>query len=239
VRRHAAAVLIAFAAATLVLGLGTSPVRAECPFGDAAWPEITPAIPTAREIIVGEVVTDVSNADLDLGAGQEARAYALRVTYVLRGKMRPDDLVDIQFLLPNWPQTHYSGADGPSPSCTYLRATPGEVIALAFDALHPGGPMSANGEDWIQPPTRYNAVGVIEGPGGNYGTGRYRERVTLSQLRRLASLPQTDTADPVPGRSGGAGSILMLVTGLIGLGFGLCRFRGRRVAPGAVRRRER
>lgn len=243
-RRHAAAVLIAFAAATSVIGLGASPVRAECPFGDAPWPEIVPAIPTACEIIVGEVVADFGEGNLDLWAGQETRAYALRVTNVLRGELRRGDLLDIQFLLPNWPQTYYTGARGPSPSCTYLRAAPGELIALAFDALQPGGPMTGNGEEWIQPPTRYNAVGVIDGPGGSHGTGGFRQRVTLRQLRNLASLPPTDTVEHALPKSGGTGTMLLLAAGLIGLTFGWRRFRaidgrGRRVAPDGARRRER
>jgi hypothetical protein len=247
VRRHAAAVLIAFAAATSVIGSTAPPVSAECPFGDAPWPEITPAIRSARSILVGDVVTDFTNADLHLGADQGPRDYALRVTRVVRGEMRPGDLLDIQFLLPNWPQTHYSGADGPSPSCSYMRASPGEVIALAFDALHPGGPMSANGEEWIQPPTRYHAVGVIKGPGGTFGTGAYRERVTLRQLRALASLPPTDTVDPmaadrVPLDSGARS--MLVAAGLVGLWLGWRRFSARRevdqrVALDGVRRSER
>lgn len=245
-RRHAAAVLFAVAAAITILGTHAWPVSAECPFGDAAWPEITPAIPTARLIVVGDVVADYDHEALHLGPDQETRAWVLRITHVLRGDARPGDLLDIQFLLPNWPQTHYSGADGPSPSCTYLRAAPGEVIALAFDALQPGGPMSANREEWIQPPTRYSAVGVIKGPGGNNGTGGYRERVTLRQLKTLAALPPTDTATPMQVNAVPSSSIdkrLLLLAGVLGLTLALRRFhqqsRGRRVALGGVRRSER
>ncbi len=89
--------------------------------------------------------------------------------------------------------------------------------------------MSANGENWIQPPTRYNAVGVIKGPGGNYGTGRYRERVTLRQLKSLAALPTTDTATLVQSNavpSTTHDTPLLLLVSVLGLGFGLRRFGG-------------
>jgi hypothetical protein len=241
VRRHAAAVLIAFAVATSAIGLAPSLVSAECPYLPP-WPEITKAIPTAREIVVGVIVTDFDQADLHLGTGQAARDYVLRITHVLRGRAQPGDLLDVQYLQPNWPQIRFFGSTGPTPSCTQLRAAPGEVIALAFEALQPGGPMKQLDYEWVQPLTRYNAVGVIRGPGGDYGTNQYRERVTLRQLRHLASLPQTDTSGPVAPKSGGTS--LLLVAGLIGLGLGMQRFRalsgrGRRVASGAVRRRER
>jgi hypothetical protein len=244
VRRHAAAVLIAFAAATSVIGLGAPPVRAECPYLPP-WPDITDAIPTARKIIVGEVVTNFELADLHLGPNQGPREYALRVTEVLRGDARSGDLVDMQYLQPNWPQIRFSNSGAPLASCTYLRAEPGEVIALAYDALHPGGRMQNLQYKWVQPPTRYNAVGVIRGPGGNAGTSDYRQPVTLRRLRALAALPQTDTADPASSSPSGSGTSPLLVAALfvLGLGLGMRRFqpqaaRGRRVAPGGVRRRE-
>jgi len=224
VRRHAAAVLIAFAAATTVSGLGASPVRAECPYLPP-WPDITDAIPTARKIIVGEIVTDFELADLHLGPNQGPREYALRVTEVLRGDARRGDLVDMQYLQPNWPQIRFSNSGGSLASCTYLRAEPGEVIALAYDALQPGGPMQNQQFKWIQPPTRYIAVGVINGPGGNAGTDFYRQPVTLQQIKFLSALPTTDAAnstqlEPVDA----AGTPLLLVAGLVGLGLGLRRF---------------
>jgi hypothetical protein len=245
VGRHAAAILIAFAAATTAIGLGTAPVRAECMYLPP-WPDITPAIGSARAIVVGEIVADFELSELGLGPDQGPRDYALRVTEVLRGDARPGDLIDMQYLGANWPQTRYSGGNGTSAaSCTHLRAKPGEVIALAFDALQPGGRMSENGTTWIQPPTRYNAVGVIKGPGGNAGTYFYRQPVTLRQLRFLASLPPTDTA-PIPDLVPLDSNRMpwLLLTGVLGLGIGIRRFRPaavrtRRVAPGAVRRRER
>ena len=130
------------------------------------WPPITDAIPTAQGIVVGEVIP-ATEVDLRLAPDEGPREHALRVTHVLRGGSRPGDLFDSQYLLSNWPQTRYKGGDGTSaPSCTYLHAEPGEVIALAFDALQPGGPMTENGVTWVQPPTRYDAVGVLFGPAG-------------------------------------------------------------------------
>ena len=227
-RRHAAAVLVAFAAASSALGLGATPVRAECMYLPP-WPDITDAIPTARRIIVGEIVTDFELADLHLGPDQGPRDYALRVTEALRGEGQAGDMVDMQYLGANWPQTRYKGGDGTSaPSCTYLRAKPGEIIALAFDALQPGGPMNENGVRWIQPPTRYNAVGVIKGPGGNAGTSFYRQPVTLKQIRFLASLPQTDTSEAVNVGVRDGQTPALLITGLLGLMAGMYRFGARK-----------
>jgi hypothetical protein len=225
VRRHAAAVLIATAGATAAIGTLATPVSAECPYLPP-WPEITDAIPTARKIIVGEIVTDFELADLHLGPNQGPREYALRVTEVLRGDARRGELVDMQYLQPKWPQIRFSNSGPSLASCTYLRAEPGEVIALAYDALQPGGPMQNQQYKWIQPPTRYIAVGVIKGPGGNAGTDFYRQPVTLRQIRFLSSLPPTHAADSSPLEPvDAAGTPMLLIAGLIGLGLGLRRFR--------------
>jgi len=238
VRRQAAAVLIAFAAATSILGFRATPVSAECGYLPP-WPEITGAIPSAREVIVGEIVTDFNVAELNIPTN-EGRDYALRVTHVLRGDRRPGDIVDVQFMYPNWPQTRYSG--GTLSSCTYLTATPGEVIALAFDALEPGGPMEHNRSRWVQPPTRYNALGVITGSESDPLYGTRRERVTLAQLQHLASLPPTDTLGPPSVDS--ADPRLPVAASIVGLLIAWRRFSdrrrvGQRVAPDGVRRSER
>ncbi len=106
---------------------------------------------------------------------------------------------------------------------------PGELIAIAFDALQPGGRMSDGDQTWIQPPTRYNAVGVIrttEPFDPETSPWHDRERVTLQELRGLASLPMTDTVPPA-GDSSDRSSII-LVAGLAAGLLALRRFRGSR-----------
>ena len=76
------------------------------------------------------------------------------------------------------------------------------MIALAFDALQPGGPMTANGVSWIQPPTRYNAVGVLFGPAGELEWAR--EPVTLPRLIDLARIAPPDADPPAPRTEDGA-----------------------------------
>ena len=229
-RRHAAAVLVATAAATWILGNDALPVSAECMYLPP-WPPITDAIPTAQVIVIGEVIT-ATEADLRLGPDQGPRDYALRITNVLRGGARSGDLLDIQYLLPNWPQTQFNREFGPTPSCTYLRAAPGEVIALALNAVHSGGRMKERDQEWIQLPTRYNAVGVLAGPAGEAGTDAFREPVTLPRLVDLTSIPPVN-ADPPEVRTPD-GSNLLLFGAVICVALVLLRVRmrerGRRVA---------
>ncbi len=219
--RRLASAMVAVAAATSLLATTPGPVLAECPYLPP-WPPITGAVPTARTIVVGEVVADVSHSELGLGADQGLRDYAFRVTEVLRGDAETGELLDIQYLTPNWPQVRFRWAEGALASCTYVRAAPGEVLAFAFDATHPGGRMTEQGYAWIQPPTRYHAVGVIQGPGGNQGTMHYREPVTLQQLRALAVLPMTDAraaaVTPSPSPS------VAILAGLFAFGVAFLRF---------------
>lgn len=176
-----------------------APAAAECMFVPP-WPKITAAIPSARVIVVGDVVSDFDPSDLHV-KDAASRTEALRVTAVLRGHVSVGDLVDEEFLLPNWPWQKTAGYPA-YPSCSYLQALPGERIAIAFDALQPGGLMQANGVSWDQPPTRYNAMGVLIAKPPSPGWGAERERVTLPQLIRLAGLPATDTTSlPNPDQS--------------------------------------
>jgi hypothetical protein len=211
-RRGTAPLAVTVVASLLLLLTVAGPVRAECVYVPP-WPPITEAVRSARLIVIGEVVTDFAEADVDFRDNPGPRDYALLVTEVLRGSAAQGDLIDVQYLLPNWPQT-ILGDDGgpPTPSCTSLRTEPGEVIAMAFDALHPGGPMREGGHEWVQPPTRYHAVGVID-PGPSDGPWDERERVTVAQLRNLASLPQTDVAPVGPPAHGEA---LVLVAAMAG-----------------------
>lgn len=227
--RHAISLAIAFVAAASVIALRASTVAAECPYLPA-WPPISAAIGTARVIVVGEVVSDFDQTDLHLAPDQGARDYALRVTEVLRGDATVGDLLDVQYLLPNWPQTHVAGITGTLASCSYLYTTPGEVIAIAFDALQPGGRMTDGDQTWIQPPTRYNAMGVIrtsEAFDPDMSPWNDRERVTLRQLRGLASLPMTDTVQPA--RDSSDRAPIILVVGLAAGLLALRRFRESRI----------
>ena len=118
-----------------------------------------------------------------------------------------------------------AGIRGTIASCTYLRAAPGEVIALAYGALQPGGRMTSGDITWFQPPTRYQAVGVIHADAGRSEDYPWsaREVVTLAQLQHLASLPQTDAVDGSHDRPGEVA--LLIVAGIGGLLLGLRRFR--------------
>lgn len=194
-RSVARAVVIGFVALGGLLAR-PSPVAAECSFVPP-WPPITGAIPTAREIVVGEVITVL---DPDAPPTEDGpRIKALWISAVLRGDRRVGDRIDMQWLLPNWPWDRTSDDTPAYPSCSYLHAGPGEMIAIAFDALQPTQELSSSDDvTWLQPPTRYNAMGVlvseeIEEP------GRQRERVTLSQLQALAAMPVTDTTAAAQG----------------------------------------
>lgn len=190
-----------------------APAAAECMFLPP-WPKITTAIPSARVIVVGDVVSDFDPSDLHV-QDAASRTEALRVTAVLRGHLSVGDLVDEEFLLPNWPWQKTAGYPA-YPSCRYLQALPGERIAIAFDALQPGGLMQANGVSWDQPPTRYNAMGVLVAKPLSPGWGADRERVTLPQLIRLAALPATDTTSPPIPEQSGAWLWIAIVAGLLG-----------------------
>ena len=238
--RRIARSLVAAAVALSALGIGALPVFAECPYVPD-WPPITGAIPSAREIVVGEIVSDFSQAELDLGSDQAPRDYALRITEVLRGDARPGDLVDVQYLFPNWPWTLFTGSDEPVPSCNSFHAVPGEVLALAFDALFPGGRLEdqATAREWYQPPTRYHATGVIKAVTTTDGlTWTDREMVTLDQLRALAALPRTDAGTPAlagPASAAASSGIVLLIgmaATVVGLMWLRSRGQGRRGSPG-------
>src|SRR5262245_43787098 len=91
VLRRSAALILAFAAAHSIAGAAL----AECPF-IPPFPKAEPAIRSADEVIVGELIQS-SSADLDLGPNQ-VRRMALRVTEVLRGPKAVGDLVDVEYL---------------------------------------------------------------------------------------------------------------------------------------------
>ena len=209
-----------------ILGLvaTASPVAAECTY-IPPWPAVTDAIRSARSVIIGTVVTDFNVTDLGLTQGT-SRHLALRVTEVVRGDYKVGELVDIEYLDPNWPWRG-SPDTAPIPSCNGGPGRPGDVIALALDAVQPAQRLTDGSFSWWQPRTPYNAVGVAEvGPQGL----KEREAVTLAEVRRLAALPQTDTLAEAP--RGGAASpvILAFLAGLIGAAFAWRRAGSKRPA---------
>ena len=185
---------IASFVAVFALTISASPVAAECTYVPD-WPKASEAIPSARAVIIGEPVTDFDRAELDLAQG-ETRGIALRVTDVVRGDYEVGDLVDIQYMEPNWPW----GGDplyGTWPSCSAgVKARPGEVIVLALGAVQPRQILRTGGFSWVQPRTVYNAMGLVDF-GQRHYTAR-REFVTMQEIRRLAALPPTDMVPSTP-----------------------------------------
>jgi hypothetical protein len=177
--RRTATVLLLFAFAHAVAG----PASAECMFVPP-FPKAEPAIRSADEVVIGDVI-QAGASDLDLGPNQGPRQMALRVTEVLRGPKAVGDLVDIEFLEPNWPWIKYPGGNGQAvPSCTYLvmEANVGDTIVLALGAVQPQQRLENDGLSWVQPRTTYNAMSKI------------RSAANLAEIRRIAGLPETDMA---------------------------------------------
>jgi hypothetical protein len=186
--RSSAVLTLLFAAAHWTAG----PAAAECMFAPP-FPRAEPAIRSAQEVIVGELVP-VSAADLALGRNQGPRTMALRVTEVLRGPKAIGDLVDVEYLQPNWPWMKYRGGDGQAfPSCTYLftEANVGAKIVLALGAVQPRQRIEVEGVSWMQPRTTFNAMSKIRSP------------AKLAEIRRIARLPETDTVPEVVAASAG------------------------------------
>jgi hypothetical protein len=170
--------------ALLSLLLMATPVAAECTY-IPPFPAADDAIRSADEVLIGDIVAVTDVADLGLGP-EHRRDIALRVTEVLRGPRAVGDLVDVQYLEPNWPWTNGSGYD-PFPSCSYLGffVDEGDTIALALGAVQPRQRLEENGEAWIQPRTVYNAMSKV------------RTSSRLADVRYLAGLPPTDLAPPI------------------------------------------
>ena len=179
-----AAILLAVSGSAATVG----PVAAECPF-NPAWPAITEAMPTAREVVVGRVVTEFDAAQLELITDEVTpRTKALEVGEVLRGGRKVGDLIDVQYMFSGFPVLR-AGDGSLVANCTYFPARDGEVVALALDAYMPARRTEADGE---LPATRYRALGIIESTGEHFGD----EFVSLDQVRSLAALPATDAAQP-------------------------------------------
>lgn len=154
-----------------------SPAAAECPY-IPPYPPVTEAARSAREIIVGTVLENVGGQIYD---------FRLRIDHVLRGSATIGEVRRVTSLYPKWPidTTAVGGTIAP---CEPITAAPGNVIALAYDALAPDGK------------TRYNAISWIS------GRPQFRddfETTTLAEIQALADLPQTDSAakPPIIGRT--------------------------------------
>ena len=176
-RRHAAAVLLALAAAMSVIGTHASSVAAECMYLPP-WPRHNRRDPD------GSADRRWSRSSMPLRRTCTlAPTRALASTHsasrtfcaVERG---PATCWTSSTCCPTGPRHVTWAVRDERPSCTYLRAAPGEVIALAFDALQPGGPMTRTARmdpaaDALQRGRR------PQRPGRQAGTESVRERVTL------------------------------------------------------------
>jgi hypothetical protein len=190
--------------ALLCLLFAAAPVAAECPF-IPPFPAADDAIRSADEVFIGDIVGVADVAELGLSE-EHQREIALRVTEVLRGPRSVGDLVDVQFLEPNWPWMKGPGYEA-FPSCSYLNffVDEGDTIALALGAVQPRQRLEENGVSWIQPRTVYNAMSKV------------RTASRLDDLRYLAGLPQTDAIAPVESglaRANAGHPWLLVVAGL-------------------------
>jgi hypothetical protein len=202
--------LCAVALAAVATFSTASPAAAECPY-IPPYPPVTEAVRSAREIIAGTVLENV---------GGQVYDFRMRIDNVLRGSATIGEVRRVAFLYPKWPldTTAVGGTIAP---CEAISAAPGNVIALAYDALAPDGK------------TRYNAVSWLS------GRPKFQEdfeTTTLVEIQALADLPQTDSA-PRPVTNGRTGlpsratdPVAVLVVGLLA-GFVALRLLTRRTAP--------
>ncbi len=200
--RLSAPLMLVFAAAHWTAG----PAAAECMFA-RPFPRAEPAIRSAEEVLVGELVR-ASAADLDLGPNQGPRKMAMRVTEVLRGPKAVGDLVDVEYLQPNWPWIKYRGGNGQAvPSCTHLitEANVGDTIALALGAVQPRQRLEVEGVSWMQPRTTFSAMSKIRSP------------AMLAEIRRITGLPETDLAPEVVAASAARRDLSWHVAFAVGL----------------------
>ena len=221
--RSGAAVALLFVTLHGTAGLAA----AECPF-IPPFPNAEPAIRSAEEVIIGELIT-ASADELDLGPNQGPRTLALRVTEVLRGPKAVGDLVDVEYLQPNWPWIKYRGGNGQAvPSCTYLlmEAQVGDTVVLALGAVQPRQRLEGIGISWIQPRTAFNAMSKIRSP------------AKLAEIRWIARLPETDLAREVaaPEARPDPSWLVVLASGLAGGAVAWWRVgRRERAAAGPIR----
>ena len=219
--RHLAAVgRVAVVAVSASTGLFAAPrpAAAECTFVPPL-PKISFAVPTARELFVGEVIAN--------GSGTSA-IFTVRVDEVLRGAVKVGDVRVFQYAEPNWPWT--KGTGEPYASCNSLLANRGETVAVAIGARWPGGTLHEYGQTWYQPPTTFQTVAlIVDTVGGGYDV-QGRQRFSLKRLRELAAIgpPPTDAlAAPTSAapRAWPPGLIALVAAGLLGGALGWHRTR--------------
>ena len=203
--RHLRRSVLALALAGLAVTAAAAPVLAECPYFPI--PPASAAIPSAREIVVGTVI---SNVDGDV------YTFRLRLDAVPRGMAEVGSLRVIEHLFPGWPIAHTES--GPLAPCEPIPGSPGNIMVLAYHALSPHGG------------TRYTAASWIAGLPA-LRTEEEIERLTLADVQALAAMPMTD-ALPAPmgetGRESGVAGWMVLGPGILGAVVTVVHLRTRR-----------
>jgi hypothetical protein len=197
--------LIAGVFASVAILMNPSPAAAECSF-IPPLPKITPAVYSARELFVGEVIA----------IGDYRGDLTVRVDEVLRGPAFVGEVRHLVDVDTNWPWSKSSGLD-PYPACIGLWGDVGETVAIALDARWPGGTIRENHQVWYQPPTRYNTMAIIHGLRKEPYSGG-RQRMSVERLREMvAGLPATDMAPESTGDTQSDGRVIwVLLAGVVG-----------------------
>ena len=197
--RHCWKAIIGLGAALIVLSSAPTEVAAECTQVDR-WPSFRTIAPSAKVIVVGEVLANPEDT-----AGYVTTGFRLRVDEVLRG--RSEAVLEFrEAVTSGLPLTIC-----PGDSVLYVRH--GDRLAMAFGGRYPevDGPVTSiaflDGE-----PDSFLLPGI--------------ERLTLDEVRSVAGLPPTDTRPAGEGRAESPAVALLLV-GLIG-GWVAVRHLGKR-----------
>jgi hypothetical protein len=195
-----------FALLVAALWLATRPLPAlaECPYFPI--PPASAAIPSAREVIVGSVLRNV---------GGQAYTFDLRVDVVLRGSAVVGEIRTIDNLFPGWPLA--TTEEGPLAPCEPIPGSPGNVMVLAYGALGSDGATRYTAASWIRGLPEFRQESDVE-------------RLSLEEIRALASLPTTDAGGGVAasgneGESDGGSMWPLVAAGVLGLFLSIARLR--------------
>jgi hypothetical protein len=178
-------------------------VAAECGLLDP-WPSFTEAAPSAKRILVGRVMSSYAVDTADF-----AYEFQLRVDEVLRGSAT--STLEFRGLTRSGLPLKLCPGD------SFLRVKVGDVLAFAFEARVAGSPNPVLAVAWIH-----------GSPDGFMLPGA--EKLTIAQVRSLASMPQTDALAAPSNPSQGV-PVWPLLAGVVG-GCALL-MRVRRGAPEA------